>query len=34
MCRFKAQITGNSQSISKSYDHKAVHFSPEMHVHE
>ncbi len=38
MCRFKAriagQIVGNSCSIAKICNAEAVHFSPEMHVHE
>jgi hypothetical protein len=34
MCRFKAQIVGNSRSIAKICNDEAVHFSPKMHVHE
>ncbi len=38
MCGFKGrnagQIAGNSCSIGKICNGKAVHFSPKMHVHE
>jgi hypothetical protein len=34
MCRFKAQIAGNSCSIAKICNDEAVHFGPEMQVHE
>ncbi len=34
MCSFKAQIAGNSCSITEICNDEAVHFSPKMHVHD